>query len=533
MSSTRSNQLAFWASRDLVMRCAKEYQTRFGKAATIGYIGAACSVSLPYAGGAIPEEQAFALALWFFRYLRRREAIFGGAGEWLADEVARDILTARNRAQDREATTLPDWGSAVQDLARRWIAGAHQVKRIDVKNLEEPHGYGPSLRRLWAEARSLGHDPWEHIRSWAVHMPESFQGYNPEEFHERWKSNARKAFREEQSPKENKRVARVLARTIEWQSTGDSGIPWTAESQGHRYRVRLNDFPDEWMYSLFVDGKELGDFHDWPDTWRRRPQKRPAESAASKQRKTSARAVAEIDARQLLARYRKGEHDEVWRDLESLGERVREPRYLEPARAVARETMQRARRNIETIVSRLHDMNYRFCVLEAPAPRRRNQPFVPPAAGVAKQLKKIERQGMVLPLSLEAWVEQVGSVNLMGAHPTLCFLGDEEGFPNVFADPLMVDVPLGHLAGEDAADGIDCVIAPDDGAKAGDADPDFYFVRLPDSRADTKLRGERHKTNFVNYLRLAFRWGGFPGWERYEERPQKELAALTEGLLAI
>jgi len=178
-------------------------------------------------------------------------------------------------------------------------------------------------------------------------------------------------------------------------------------------------------------------------------------------------------------------------------------------------------------------MNYHFLVLEPPTAQRSEQPFMPAPAGAAEQLRKLERLGMVMPLSLEAWVEQVGSVNLMGAHPKLCFLEDEEGFPYVFADPLMADVSLDDIGGEDAADGMDCVIALDDEGKAGDSDPDFYFVRLPDWHADTELRGERHKTNFVDYLRLAFRWGGFPGWEQYDRRPEKELAALTEGLLAI
>jgi hypothetical protein len=371
-------------------------------------------------------------------------------------------------------------------------------------------------------------------------MPKSFQGYDPDEFFERWKKGPEKALREELSPKENIQVSRVLAKNIEWRSTGNLDIPWIAEDRQHTYRVRLNDFPDEWMYGLFVDETEVGDFHDWPDTWKRGPLKPPAKPAAGRKPKRSAQAPVEIDPGRLLTRYRNGDHEGVWSDLEGLGERVREPRYLGPARAVARETMQRARRNIETIVRRLHEMNYRFSVLDPQAAQRGDQPFVPAMASAAEQLRKLEREGMVLPLSLEAWVEQVGSVNLMGAHSKLCFLGNEEDFPYLFADPLMVDVSLSHIAGEDAVDGIDCVIALDDEGKAGGAalhlgyyKPDFYLVRLPDQHADTKLRGERHKIHFVSYLRLAFRWGGFPGWEQYDEPPEKELAALTEGLVEV
>jgi hypothetical protein len=86
-------------------------------------------------------------------------------------------------------------------------------------------------------------------------------------------------------------------------------------------------------------------------------------------------------------------------------------------------------------------------------------------------------------------------------------------------------------AEEDPAEGIDCPLAPDAEGKAGEAECDFYSVRLPDLGADTTLRGEVHNTSFVNYLRPAFRWGGFPGWEQYKERPEKALARLTAGLL--
>ena len=517
----------------MVTKCVKQYQTLHQTALILTWLVSASDVFMDCRAAGVPNEQAFVLMLWMFRYLRRRSAIFGEAGDPLADKTARDLLTARNRAQDVMVTTLPDWDAPVRALVRLWMGATHHAKRMDVKSPAEPHGYGPSLRRLWAEAGKLGRDPWEHVQNWALHLPQSFQGYDPDEFFSRYKTNANKAMQQEMSPKENKQVMRVLAKTIEWRSTGDLTVPWSAGSGRKVYRVRLNDFPDQWMYSLIVDETELGDFHDWPDTWKRAPQKPPARPAVGKRLKLSAPIPVEVDPGQLLSRYQNGEHEAVWSDLQRLGEGVREPRYLEAARAVSRETMRRAQRNVETIVSRLHDMNYRFLVLEPPAAQRGDQPFMPAPLGAAEQLRKLEREGMILPLSLEAWVEHVGSVNLMGAHPKLCFLEEEEGFPYVFADPLIVDVSLGSIRGEDATDGIDWVIAPDAEGKAGDSEPDFYFVRLPDCHADIRFRGERHKTNFVDYLRLAFRWGGFPGWEQYDERPEKELAALTEGLLAI
>jgi hypothetical protein len=58
-------------------------------------------------------------------------------------------------------------------------------------------------------------------------------------------------------------------------------------------------------------------------------------------------------------------------------------------------------------------------------------------------------------------------------------------------------------------------------------------MELPNAAADRPLAGEPHRTTFVNYLRIAFRGGGFPGWERHRNRPEKELQFLTESLLPI
>ena len=36
-----------------------------------------------------------------------------------------------------------------------------------------------------------------------------------------------------------------------------------------------------------------------------------------------------------------------------------------------------------------------------------------------------------------------------------------------------------------------------------------YFMRLPNGAAD----GQPHQTTFVDYLRTAFKWGGFAGFD--------------------
>ena len=57
-----------------------------------------------------------------------------------------------------------------------------------------------------------------------------------------------------------------------------------------------------------------------------------------------------------------GEHVEVWADLVTMGDRVRQEPVLGDAQAVADETMRRARQNIETLIPRLAEAGYRFGV---------------------------------------------------------------------------------------------------------------------------------------------------------------------------
>jgi hypothetical protein len=129
---------------------------------------------------------------------------------------------------------------------------------LDASGPEAPHAYGPSLRRLWVEARGRGSahsEAWEQIEAWARHPPEAWgrkgKGSKPG-------ATASLAASPER-----------LVRPVEWNFTGDVEVPWTAQMEGQTWQVRLNDFPDEWMYSLLVNGVEAGDFHDWPKVWQR------------------------------------------------------------------------------------------------------------------------------------------------------------------------------------------------------------------------------------------------------------------------
>ena len=393
--------------------------------------------------------------------------------------------------------------------------------------------------------------------------------------------------------------------------------------------------------------------------------------------------MASLESGDLLRRYQAGEHEAVWADMLALGPRVREAPHLEDAWSVARETMRRARHNVELIIRRLDEIGYRFWngkqgkppgpprritfaakVIEATpleallaamfAEARKMPPsqvapvmmeqlhniyrltifpwqdralllkgqrfaldgevtalfeqakkvppaqltaaiierldtlqrraidqaiaywkdkgeeppsrqeaderrkaetsdhlkdkkvFCPPGKKEVASVRKMEKTGVFLPLSLRAWIEEVGDVNLAGAHPRLCFWEDED-FAGTYADPLMVTPRLFLWEMEawleerdtgEAQEPLDAVLGWDGKAKArlavADEQLDYgYSVALPDAAADAALKGAPHDTAFVDYLRLAFRWGGFPGWAQGKDPPQQELAFLTDGLLPI
>ena len=61
-----------------------------------------------------------------------------------------------------------------------------------------------------------------------------------------------------------------------------------------------------------------------------------------------------------LDRYQNGEREQVWAEMAALGPQVREEPWFEDAWAVARETMRRARCNVERIIERLDGLGYQF-----------------------------------------------------------------------------------------------------------------------------------------------------------------------------
>ena len=213
-------------------------------------------------GHAEPDADSYLFAItylgyWFGRYSRRRQTINGSYGR-LADEPGQRAVVARNRALDLAEKDFPPWDNEVRAPIEMCLQNNSQLNTLDASSVETPHGYGPSMRRLWLEGRRGGQsdaDGWKQIRAWASHRPEVWEV----------EDRRKKKGLAHTAPELGDRLARQLS----WRSTGDAIYPWAAEVDGISWRVRINDFPDELMYSLMIGSENAGDFHDWPETWQR------------------------------------------------------------------------------------------------------------------------------------------------------------------------------------------------------------------------------------------------------------------------
>jgi hypothetical protein len=81
-----------------------------------------------------------------------------------------------------------------------------------------------------------------------------------------------------------KTATNYLAERIDWKRTRDPRHPFAAKVEGEKCVIRLNDFPDEHLYTLIVDGKEIVAFDDWSAKWNRPAKKTVAGQSANKAR---------------------------------------------------------------------------------------------------------------------------------------------------------------------------------------------------------------------------------------------------------
>jgi hypothetical protein len=211
-----------------------------------------------------------------------------------------------------------------------------------------------------------------------------------------------------------------------------------------------------------------------------------------------------------LDRYLAGEHRPVWSELVAAGDEVRFEPAAADALAVAYETMERVNENVRRLIDRLTAIGYRFSS---------KMPREAPGRKTSKQVQQLERLVGNLPLSLRAFYDVVGAVDLLGRHPNLTPRDS-----SIAPDPLVVfgvEEALAEAESNDDDERDVVTIAPDDLHKENVSGGDPYAIAVPEGRADAIVLNERHDLLFVDYLRLCCRLWRVSRLRRHRSRSSR------------
>jgi len=223
----------------------------------------------------------------------------------------------------------------------------------------------------------------------------------------------------------------------------------------------------------------------------------------------------------LLKRYRAGEFDQVWREIRS--HISIEGEFRDEVMEVAEATMRRVAQNAELITERLQTIGWK-----ASEYSELRTPPKPSDEGVFSRITEIS--GAPIPPTLLVFWRVVGGINWVldynseDRSPAVGF-----DLPLEEHDALCVDAPsvitylLDEWIDQREADfapkqPLRIDLAPDYLHKANISRGSPYCIEVPFFGADPLFSDERHGLPFLDYLRCAFHWAGFPGLDRHSAR---------------
>ncbi|MDM8516059.1 hypothetical protein QUF76_07665 [Desulfobacterales bacterium HSG16] len=64
-------------------------------------------------------------------------------------------------------------------------------------------------------------------------------------------------------------IENCLDRKLVWSETDNADVPYSACVDNENWIIRLNDFPEEPLYTLLIEDRPVIDFDDWPKSWQR------------------------------------------------------------------------------------------------------------------------------------------------------------------------------------------------------------------------------------------------------------------------
>lgn len=242
----------------------------------------------------------------------------------------------------------------------------------------------------------------------------------------------------------------------------------------------------------------------------------------------------------LIQEYQNGDHVGVWEAIRKMPNDV--ARRDQAVLDVATSTMERVAQNADLITNRLSKHGWR--ALGSDYSDLRTQP-TDADQSIIDRVSKIS--GSPLPVSFGAFWQTVGGINWVWDYQS----GEncpDFGFDIPFdeMDPLCIDPPQAttyqldewqsgehHLMTGLSKGKFRLDLAPDALHKANISGGDAYAIYLPSPDSDPKFANERHNLSFVDYLRLAFEWAGFPDLEKHRDHPDVNgfVNEFSDGLL--
>lgn len=210
------------------------------------------------------------------------------------------------------------------------------------------------------------------------------------------------------------------------------------------------------------------------------------------------------------------------------------PNGRKRARRSVRNLMRRFGWNISLLANRLRESGYRFVFPE--------HAYVPLSSDQASSIVDYQVQsGWNFPVSLTAFLHEIGSVNFMGTHPfwskTGYYFEDvDRKTPYTLSDPLVVDVEMmiQLFSSPEQCDSLRIEVAPDFHHKSGVSGGGAQALNFGNNEVEATIEdsdGDGNDLCFVRFLDNACFWCGFPGLAYYDDNSHEFLEELRRGLL--
>ncbi|WP_203831292.1 hypothetical protein, partial [Actinoplanes palleronii] len=244
--------------------------------------------------------------------------------------------------------------------------------------------------------------------------------------------------------------------------------------------------------------------------------------------------------RDLVARYRDGDHRGVWRDLGAVADL--DDLWRAEVEQVAALTMDRVRRNAAGLTAALIARGW---------PITSEQALPGPAADVEDRLRQLEQvTGSAVPPALAAFWRIVGTIDFVPRDTWDAPFPPAVPEQLTVADPLeIIDLSTAWYSVEnwqkrlvklhpEIAGPLEITVAADYLHKANISGGAPYSVWLPYAGADPLVRDEEHGLAFTDYLRRAFAGKGFLRLDQQDEWvaygiTQEQLTELTDWLESV